>query len=152
MRDLCCLLFGALRNNVSYCFPIILRHNYKYYTTELNVLMNKSSWYSWIYILCYNEISILKWVNLITLTLTSFVKNSHENIQHTLNKFVIVSKSWFFWTDMCQENCYDAQCIQLLILVSAFTWKLLHKFYIIRMTLCANSNTSWIILLHIIEM
>lgn len=91
--------------------------------------MNKSSWYSWIYILCYNEISILKWVNLITLTLTSFVKNSHENIQHTLNKFIIVSKSWFFWTDMCQENCYDAWCMQLLILVSAFTWKLLHNFY-----------------------
>lgn len=65
--------------------------------------MNKSSWSSWIYILCYNEISTLEWVNLVTLTLTSFAKISHGSIWHTLNNFIIVSKSWFFWTDMSVE-------------------------------------------------
>lgn len=44
-------------------------------------LMNKSSRSSWIYILCYSEISILEWVNLITLTLTSFVKKNKTKNQ-----------------------------------------------------------------------
>lgn len=121
-------------------------------------LMNKSSRSSWIYILCYSEIvSILEWVNLITLTLTSFVKKTKQktrfgSIWHTLNYFIIVSKFWFFWTDMCQLYYNDAWCMQLLILVSAFTWKTITQIPPLSEWLCANSNTRGIILLQILKL